>query len=85
MLKWLLLFLTLVSAAASLLTWLRAPDWRWTWKLAVAVGEYGYWLALLPLGVGVSAYFATDGGVRLAAVSLSVLAASLLLDRKSVV
>ncbi len=79
MLKWLLLFLTLVSAAASLLTWLRAPDWRWTWKLAVAVGEYGYWLALLPLGVGVSAYFATDGGVRLAAVSLSVLAASLLL------
>jgi len=43
--------LALLLAAVSLLTLVRAPDYMWSWKLAIVAGEFGYWLALLPLGL----------------------------------
>ncbi|MDI1250042.1 MAG: alpha/beta hydrolase [Lacunisphaera sp.] len=47
----LLLLLSLVVASVSLLTWVRAPNYVWTWKLAILAGEFGHWLVLLPLGL----------------------------------
>src|SRR5436190_22364064 len=47
--KFLFPLLALGLAAVSLLTVVRAPDTVWAWKLAIGAGEYGHWLALLPL------------------------------------
>jgi acetyl esterase/lipase len=47
--KFLFPLLALVLAAVSLLTVVRAPDWMWAWKLAILAGEFGHWLALVPL------------------------------------
>ena len=60
---------TLVSAA-SLLNFVRAPDWTWIWKLAIVVGEFGPWLVLFPIGLGLIACFAFEGGLRLACLLL---------------
>ncbi|HNC25049.1 MAG TPA: hypothetical protein PLU52_12670 [Opitutaceae bacterium] len=57
----LLLLLALCSAAVALLTMLRAPAWVFAWKLAILAGEFGHWLALLPLAVGVAAVGETTG------------------------
>lgn len=60
---------TLVSAA-SLLNFVRAPDWTWIWKLAIVVGEFGHWLVLFPIGLGVIACLAFEGGLRWACLLL---------------
>lgn len=74
MLKLLLLLLALLMAAISLLTLVRAPDFVWTWKLAILAGEFGHWLVLLPLGLALVAGFGATGGHRLATLLLCVLA-----------
>jgi acetyl esterase/lipase len=56
--------LALLLAGASLLTLVRAPDWMWIWKLTILVGEFGHWLALLALGLGLLAGFYADGSAR---------------------
>lgn len=62
MLRWSLFALTLPLAALSLLAVAKSPDWL-PWRLAVGVGEYGHWLALLPLLVGAVAWFARGRAV----------------------
>ena len=47
--KFLFPVLALVLAVVSLLTMVRAPDWMWAWKLAILAGEFGHWLAVVPL------------------------------------
>lgn len=61
-----LLLLAAVSALCSLLNFGRAPDFMWTWKLAILTGEFGHWLVLLPLGLALGAGLGATGGVRLA-------------------
>jgi len=56
--------LSLTAAAVSLLTIVRAPDYIWTWKLAVLAGEFGHWLVLLPLGLAVAACCGPAGAGR---------------------
>ena len=70
MLVFLLLLLALVSALSSLLAWMPAPVWPGWWKLAIAVGEFGHLLVLLPLGVAGLAAFALDGWTRGATLAL---------------
>lgn len=77
--RWIILALATLLAAASLLNLVRAPDWSWVWKLAIITGEFGHLLVLLPLGLAVIALFATDGGVRGVSMLLCVLAAGALL------
>ncbi len=70
----LLLLLALCSAAVALLTMLRAPAWVFAWKLAILAGEFGHWLALLPLAVGVAAVGGTTGMGRVVILILCVAA-----------
>ena len=49
--KWLILLVAVGSATLSLLNTFHALDWKWTWKVAILVGEFGHWLILFPLGV----------------------------------
>ena len=55
MLRWSLLLLALVVLTLALLTVVKSPDWS-EWKLALIAGEYGHWLALLPVVIGVLAW-----------------------------
>lgn len=66
MLKLLLPLLAALAAATGLLTVVRAPDYIWTWKLAIIAGEYGHWLVLLPLGLALVAGWGAPGVWRLA-------------------
>ena len=59
-----------MATATSLLTLVYAPDWRWTWKLAIIAGEYGHWLILLPLGLAGLAGWTTEGWWRIFTVLL---------------
>jgi acetyl esterase/lipase len=72
--RWLLLFLALGCALTALLTWVRAPDYVWTWKLAILAGEYGHWLALLPLGLALGAWAGPAGAVRAVTLGLCTVA-----------
>ncbi len=54
----------------------RAPDYVWTWKLAILVGEFGHWLVLLPLGLAALAGFGPAGAGRLVALALCAVAAA---------
>ncbi len=79
MLPILLPTLALVAALASSLTWRHAPPFADLWKVAIAVGEFGGWIALFPLGVAALALLALDGPARwltlgLCAVALGQLA-----------
>lgn len=56
MLRWLLLLVSAAAAALGLLTVIKAPAWM-PWTLAVLAGEYGYWVALAPLGCFLAAGF----------------------------
>lgn len=56
MLRWSLLLLALATLVLALLTIVKSPDWS-EWKLALLAGEFGHWLALLPLVLGVLAWF----------------------------
>ena len=77
--KWLILLLALACAAASLLTCLRAPDYMWVWKLAIAVGEFGHWLVLLPVGLAGLAALTSSGGCRAATLACCAVAVAGLL------
>jgi acetyl esterase/lipase len=63
--RWILLFLSSVLAAVSLLTVVRAPQFVWTWKLAIIAGEFGHWLVLLPLGLAAAACCGPAGVARI--------------------
>ncbi len=62
--RWLLLLLSLVAALAAVLNFTRAPDSRVVWMIALAVGEFGHWMVLFPLGLAVLAACGTGGGWR---------------------
>lgn len=79
MLEFLLPALALVAALASLLTWRPAPPWAGLWKVALAAGEFGHWLVLFPLGLGVLALAALEGGPRAATLALAAGAAGFFL------
>ncbi len=66
----LLLLFAGIIASTSLLTVVRAPDYVWTWKLAILAGEFGHWLVLLPLGLALLACFGPAGAWRLATLAL---------------
>ena len=68
--KWLSLLFAVGVATASLLAFVHAPNWRWTWKLAIIVGEYGHWLVLFPLGLAVMAGMSMEGLWRISIVLL---------------
>jgi len=61
-------------AAVSLLTYCHAPDWKWTWKLAILSGEFGHWLVVLPLGLIVIAWLALPGAPRCVTLALCMVA-----------
>jgi acetyl esterase/lipase len=65
--RWLILFLAGAVALASLLNFVRAPDTTLAWKIALAAGEFGHWLALFPLGLAVLTAVLMTGGWRWAA------------------
>ena len=56
MLRWSLLLLALALLPLALLTVVKSPDWS-EWKLALLAGEYGHWLALLPVLLGTLAWW----------------------------
>ena len=70
MFEFLLPALALVAVLASLLTWRHAPPFGGLWKLAIAAGEFGHWLALFPLGLALLAAVATEGWARLLTILL---------------
>ncbi len=55
MLRWSLLAVALATLTLALLTVFKSPDWS-EWKLALLAGEYGHWLALLPVLLAVLAW-----------------------------
>jgi hypothetical protein len=72
--RWILLLVSLVAVLVSLLTVIRAPDYVWTWKLAIVAGEYGHWLGLLSLGLVVLAAVGTAGTCRIITLGLCAFA-----------
>ncbi len=79
MLRWFFLFFAVLAVGLGLLTQVRAPEWA-PWKLALLAGEYGHWIALLPVGVGVLAWRVRGEalGPAVACVLLCALAVGLL-------
>lgn len=73
--KWLYLLFAAGAATTSLLAFIHALDWRWTWKLAIVVGEYGHWLVLFPVGLAVLAAVSTEGAWRVSILLFCGLAA----------
>lgn len=65
MFRLLLLTFSGLTAAVGLLNFFYAPDWRWTWKLAIIAGEYGHWLVILPLGLAGLACVGVEGFWRI--------------------
>lgn len=80
MLRWFFLGLALAFAAFGLLNVGKAPDWL-PWRLGVLTGEFGHWLAGLPVLLAVAAWLARGpGGMPThATLALCVVAAGLLL------
>lgn len=74
--RWTLLFVSLVAAAISLLTVVRAPNCIWTWKLAILAGEFGHWLVLLPLGLALVAALGAPGPARVVTLVFCAVAAA---------
>ncbi|WP_438480246.1 alpha/beta hydrolase [Oleiharenicola lentus] len=66
----LILTLSLLVAALSLLTWRQAPDSMLVWKLAIVAGEFGHWLVLAPVGLGIWAFCSLEGAGRWTALAL---------------
>lgn len=69
-----LLSISVVVAALAALTVVRPPLKRWGWMLALAVGEYGHWLAVVPVGLALVAWGTTDGALRGSLLALNVAA-----------
>lgn len=80
MLNWLLFVIALAAALLGSLTVCKSPDWS-EWKLAILAGEYGHWLALVPLAVSGLAWLRRGDSVVLASatVLVGVVALALLL------
>ena len=68
--RWILLILALAVSLVSLLTVVRAPDYMWTWKLAILAGEFGHWLIVVPVVVAVVAGCGTGAWWRVAILAL---------------
>lgn len=77
--RWILPFLAAAAALVSLLNFIRPPDSTLGWKVALATGEFGHWLALFPLGVALLAGVVTTGPSRWVTVGLGLLAVAGLL------
>jgi len=79
MMRILILVVAVLAAVGTLTVW-RSPDWL-NWKLALAAGEFGHWLALVALALGGAAWccFGPGTGLAWSTVALSVVAAGLLL------
>jgi acetyl esterase/lipase len=75
MFRLVILLLAALAALVSLLTWCRAPDTLWAWKLAILAGEFGHWLLLLPLALAVATLCGPAGMWRVAALALCAFAA----------
>lgn len=73
MLRWSLLLLALALLPLALLTVVKSPDWS-EWKLALLAGEYGHWLALVPVLLGALAWW-TRGASASVAVATALLCA----------
>ena len=65
MLRWSLLLLALATLTLALLTRVKSPDWS-EWKLALLAGEYGHWLALLPILIGTTAWLTRGASANFA-------------------
>jgi acetyl esterase/lipase len=78
LLRWLLLALAGVLFASSTLTVLKAPTLA-TWKLAILVGEFGHWLALGALLIGLVAATGLRGPGATGSLSTLALAAAALI------
>ncbi len=61
MLRWLLLAISILLCGLSLLTVVKSPDWS-PWRLGVAAGEFGHWLAVVALTLVIFAWFARAAG-----------------------
>ncbi len=70
---------TLLVALAASLTWRPAPHWAGVWKLAIAMGEFGHWLVLLPVTLAVLAWTLLTGWMCAATLVLAAVAAAALL------
>ena len=77
--KWFIFPAAFACAAASSLTVVRAPDWVWTWKLAILTGEFGHWLVLVPAGLALVACLGAAGAWRVVVLALCAVAAGCLL------
>jgi acetyl esterase/lipase len=73
MVRWTLFSLAVGCAGAASLTWWRAPT-TGLWKASILVGEFGYLLVVLPVAVGVVAWW-QGGGLRGVIVGVCALAA----------
>jgi acetyl esterase/lipase len=73
MVRWTLFLLAVGCAGAASLTWWRAPT-TGLWKASILVGEFGYLLVVLPVAVGVVAWW-QGGGLRGVIVGVCALAA----------
>ena len=77
MVRWTLLLLAVGCAGAASLTWWRAPT-TGLWKASILVGEFGHLLVVLPVAVGVVAWW-EGGALRGVIVGVCVIAAAGLL------
>ncbi len=75
MFRWLLLVLAFALAALGSLTAIQAPDWA-PWKSAVLAGEYGHWVALVPLVVAALAWLSRGRRAIVAGATVLVCAAA---------
>lgn len=73
--RWILILVSVVVALVAALNFTRAPDSKALWMTALAVGEFGHWMVLLPLGVAGVAAFALTGGWRWAVLGVCLAAA----------
>lgn len=59
-----------VTALVALLNFVRAPDTKLAWMVALAVGEFGHWFVLLPLGIAALAWRTGAGSLRITTLAL---------------
>jgi acetyl esterase/lipase len=76
MLRWSLLVLAIALNTVSFLTVVKSPDWS-DWRIALVIGEYGYWLIPIPLITGWIAWRMRGSRVRFAAVTTLLCALTL--------
>jgi len=76
MLRWSLFLLALALLTLALLTLVKSPDWS-EWKLALLVGEFGHWLALLPILLATCAWLFRGPSVALASATALLCALAL--------